>query len=484
MELRGKEVEGVAVHFYRRLLDLSEIGEPVLGEVLDALLGLTGAREAFIEVRDGDRLWNASHGCEANRIAEIRESVSTGIIAHALNAGEVVTTASAVSDPRFDALESVRRNGIEAVLCAPLGADASLGVVYLQGGRLGGDPAAAKRHVRYFARAFGPLADRLLATRPSRASSPAFRPVLHASRAMAEVVQRCSFAAALEVQVLLTGPTGTGKTLLAECMHRASPRSEAPFVALNCAAIPEALLENELFGAGTGGHSAALGGVTGKVAAAEGGTLLLDEVGELSLPAQAKLLQLLQSRTYHRLGDPALQEADVRVLAATNQDLEEAVAEGRFRADLLYRLDVLQIRVPPLDERAEDILPLASALLRRAADKNGLEPKRLSSEARQALLERSWPGNVRELANKLESALVNAHLREAAAIDIEDLHLTEPEHAGDGTGWADATRRFQRRHLLSVLEDCEWNVSEAARRLSITRAHVYNLMRDHGIDRR
>jgi Nif-specific regulatory protein len=481
--MRGNEVEGVAVHFYRRLLDLNEVGEPVLGEVLEALLGLTGAREAFIEVRDGDRRWNASHGCEPNRIEEIRESVSTGIIAHALDAGEVVTTASAVSDPRFDELESVRRNGIEAVLCAPLGADASLGVVYLQGGQLGHDTTAAKRHVRYFARAFGPLADRLLAD-TGGPSSPAFRPVLHASRVMADVVQRCRFAAALEVQVLLTGPTGTGKTLLAECMHRASPRSEAPFVALNCAAIPEALLENELFGAGTGGHSAASGGVTGKVAAAEGGTLLLDEVGELSLPAQAKLLQLLQSRTYHRLGDPALHEADVRILAATNQDLEQAVAEGRFRADLLYRLDVLHIRVPPLEEREEDIVPLALSLLRRAADRNGLEPKRLSSEARGALLARSWPGNVRELANRLEAALVNAHLREGAAIGVEDLQLSEPEPAGDATGWAEATRRFQRRHLLSVLEDSQWNVSEAARRLSITRAHVYNLMRDHGIDRR
>lgn len=476
------EVEGVGVRFYRRLFDLNEGGEPLLGEVLDALLELTGAREAFIEVRDRDRQWNASHGCEPDRVDEIRETVSTGIIAHALDAGEVVTTASAVSDPRFDELESVKRNHIESVLCAPLGADASLGVLYLQGGQLGRDTTTAKRHVRYFARAFGPLADRLLAN-PNGASSAAFRPVLHSSRAMAKVVERCRFAAALEVQVLLTGPTGTGKTLLAECMHQASPRSDAPFVALNCAAIPEALLENELFGAGAGGHSAASTGVTGKVAAAEGGTLLLDEVGELSLPAQAKLLQLLQSRTYHRLGDPALHEADVRVLAATNEDLEQAVAERRFRADLLYRLDVLHVRVPPLEERPEDIVPLAKALLRRAAEKNGLEAKPLHGDARRALLERSWPGNVRELGNKLEAALVNAHLRNALAIGVEDLQLLEVVPSGGSSDWAAATRRFQRRHLLSVLEESQWNISEAARRLSITRAHVYNLMREHGIDR-
>ena len=166
---------------------------------------------------------------------------------------------------------------------------------------------------------------------------------------MQEVVERLRLAAPLDVHVLLTGETGVGKTLLAQSMHAAGGRASGPFIELNCAAIPDALLENELFGADEGAHSSVpRGGVIGKVEAAEGGTLFLDEIGELSLSSQAKLLQLLQSHSYFRLGSPQERRADVRVVAATNLDLEHEVANKRFRQDLYYRLNVLQVRVPSL----------------------------------------------------------------------------------------------------------------------------------------
>ncbi len=447
---------------------------------LDALLEVTDAREVYLELRDGERRWGAVHGVDEARIEAIRATISTGIIAEALASGEVVTTASAVADPRFGDLESVRRHGIDAVVCAPLGE--GHGVVYLQGGGLARHTAAVRSYVGYFVRALGPFVDDILASEPVE-NEGAFSRVRFVSQAMTDVVTRCRFAAALDVQLLLTGPTGTGKTLLAECIHRAGPRAAQPFVALNCAAIPENLVENELFGAEAGGHStASRGGVVGKVAAAEGGTLFLDEIGELALGAQAKLLQLLQSRTYHRLGDPELQEADVRLIAATNQDLRRAVAERRFREDLFYRLDVLQVRVPPLAERQDDLLPLAAALLRSTADRHGLELKRLNAAAKRALLAHEWRGNVRELANRLESATLDAHLRGSREIDVTDLFGGRPT-TPSVDAWNEATRRFQRRHLVAVLEECDWNISETSRRLQLTRTHVYNLIREHQLER-
>jgi Nif-specific regulatory protein len=285
----------------------------------------------------------------------------------------------------------------------------------------------------------------------------------------------------------LTGPSGSGKSSLARAIHANSRRATGPFVDLNCAALPENLLESELFGALAGSHSEARRNLPGKVAAAEGGTLFLDEIGEIPYAAQAKLLQLLQSKQYYPLGSPQPVQADVRLVAATNEDLREAVKARRFREDLFYRLQVLPIRMPALVERREDLPDLATHLLAAACRRHGLPPLRLSSAGLRAIQAGEWPGNVRELEHAVEAAAIRAAGESSESIEPRHLFPTaaRPTETAGELNFRDATRWFQRELLERTLREHEWNIAEAARRLGLARSHVYNLIRafDLGRDR-
>jgi Nif-specific regulatory protein len=291
--------------------------------------------------------------------------------------------------------------------------------------------------------------------------------------------------APLDVGVLLLGQTGTGKTQLARVMHRNSPRASGPFVELNCAALPDNLIESELFGAEAGAHSTAARRIEGKVAAAEGGTLLLDEIGELALPAQAKLLQLLQSKTYYPLGSSRPRTADVRIIAATNVDLAEAAQERRFREDLYYRLQVISIRLPSLAERAGDAVLLAQYFCERAIRAHRLPAVTLSPASLRAIDACQWPGNMRELANAVEVATIRAAAQGLERIEewqlFPDASPTRDSPAA--LTFQQETRRFQSQLVSKVLSATDWNVSEAARRLDLTRAHLYNLIKSFDLKR-
>jgi Nif-specific regulatory protein len=484
--------------FYRALLHLvdQETMDGLLQFALDVIVRRIGPSQALIEIASEERGAEGSHvvahGCEDGRVTEIRGLVSRGIIGAAIATGKTVLASNAAEDPRFLAFESVRRNRLEAVLCAPIGRDLPVGVVYLQGGAGRGDAraydGAVRADVELLALSLGPPVERLLArgslsSRPSPPSATAslpdaFSDIVGKSRAIRDVIDRLRLAAPLDVHILFTGPSGAGKTRLANAVHVASHRRAHSFVEINCATIPEALLENELFGADPGAHSAVpRGGTRGKVEAAEGGTLFLDEIAELSLGAQAKLLQLLQSRTYYRLGSAKLCHADVRVLAATNVDLKGAVADKRFRDDLYYRLFVLEARVPSLAERPEDLTPLSVGFLRSAVDRHGLAHKTLSPSAIRAIQTSAWPGNVRELANRIESATIHAHLRGSDRIEARDVFPDAPLSDETRASLQEATRSFQRKHVLSVLESVDWNVLEAARLLDVSRSQAYALIR-------
>ncbi|MEO7093576.1 MAG: sigma-54-dependent Fis family transcriptional regulator [Polyangiales bacterium] len=476
--------------FYRRLLDLGgqqEI-EPLLDQALALIVEVTGAITAYLELYDdtgaAPRFWKGHQVSEPDVVA-IRASISRGIISRALSEGRTIETSSAFLDERFSALSSVRANGIEAVLCAPVGTSPPIGVIYLQGrSRPGMFSQTDRGRAELFARQLAPLADRLVHRDPERTDhTRAVRERLRCpeivgkSRALAHLLQAAANVSHLDVDVLITGPSGTGKSLLAKTIANNSPRANGPFVELNCAAIPEALLESELFGAERGAHSTATSARAGKVAAAEGGTLFLDEIGELSSSAQAKLLQLLETREYHPLGSRSATKANVRVMSATNANLEERIATKDFREDLYYRLHVVPLEVPGLDERREDIAELVEYFCVDACKRHKLPPITVTWRALVACRNATWQGHTRQLAHAIEAAVIRAHGEGADALHE---HHIFPKAARDAepVTLQEATRQFQRRLVLEALEKHDWNVTAAAADLGLARSHVYNLIND------
>lgn len=488
---------------YRRLLELGKGDElePFLEQALALVVEVTLAKRGYLELRDpqsdeADAPWSVSFGYSEPELLDIQTHISRGIIAEALATGQTVVTQSALLDERFRDRESVRAGKIESVLCAPIGGNAALGVVYLEGRREPGAFAVEDReNAEVFALNIAPLGERVVTRRRIADHSDATRElrqryaldrVVGRSSALAAALRQSMLAAPLDVTVLLTGQSGTGKTQIAQVIHANSSRSAGPFVEINCASLPETLIESELFGAKAGGHSEAKRDLLGKVAAAEGGTLFLDEVGELPPQAQAKLLQLLQSKQYYPLGANRAVRADIRLIAASNTDLERLVGEKRFRSDLFYRLNVLPVRLPALRERREDLRELAQTLCRRAAERHGLAVSTLSPAAFRAVEAAEWPGNVRQLENSLEAAAIRAAGEGASELSIHHVFPdVDREEVGDNVPptFQAATRRFQRDLLAQTLEDTGWNVSEAARRLDLARSYVYELIRAFELER-
>lgn len=314
------------------------------------------------------------------------------------------------------------------------------------------------------------------------------------SRAGLQVLQLAYRAAQTQAAILIGGESGTGKECLAQYVHQVSGRGKGPFVAVNCAAIPETMLEAVLFGYSKGAFTGAAQAQPGKFELADGGTLLLDEISEMPLGLQAKLLRVLQEKEVERLGSHQKIHLDVRIVAASNRDLREAVAAGQFREDLFYRLDVLPLCWPPLRERAEDILPLANHFLARYGQG---EDFRLSQQAERALLGYGWPGNIRELENVIQRALI---LARGAIIDVADLMLPEgarrplpaslataPRHpSGEREEGLQASRqRAEFDYVLQILRQHSGHRSRTAEALGLTtRALRYKLaaMREQGID--
>jgi transcriptional regulator with GAF, ATPase, and Fis domain len=308
-------------------------------------------------------------------------------------------------------------------------------------------------------------------------SKPGHARVVGQSPEWIDALRKATQVAETETTVLLTGESGTGKEVVARFIHRASARKDGPFIALNCAALPEQLLESELFGYERGAFTGAQQSKPGQIELAAGGVLFLDEVSEMSPSAQAKFLRVLQEREFSRLGGTRLHKANVRIIAASNRDLRKAVERGDFREDLFYRLQVFDIRLAPLRERKSDIVLLSDAFLQEIAKSFGRPPAGLTREARETLLRHDWPGNVRELRNALERAAI---LCEGGLISAQHLSLYMPQRAVQAA--TTDLNALERGTIEAVLRECRGNKSKAAKRLGLSRTQLYGRLRKYDLD--
>ncbi len=430
----------------------------------------------------------------------------TGELGHAARLAAARGAALAQAEGVTRALEHLRGPGADLVL-----ADVAHDLPWLLGrmeeeriaaplvacGR-NADADAVLRAIRAGAREFLPLPPdaELIAAMLEAAAGRDGAPVCE-DRGMRALLERAAQIARAEASVLITGESGTGKEVLARHIHATSKRARGPFVALNCAALPESLLESELFGHERGAFSGAVASRCGRFEQAQGGTLLLDEIGEMDLRLQAKLLRAIQEREVDRLGGTAPVKIDVRILAATNRDLPGEIRAGRFREDLWFRLNVVALRIPPLRERQGDILPLARHFARRYAEVNGVPARGLSAMAEAALRGHPWPGNVRELENAIHRAVLLAHGPEIGpeAIELAAPNAAAPVLAEESAGAPAASpvraanavaalvgRRMEeveRDLILETLGRCLGNRTRAAEILGISIRTLRNKLAEY-----
>ena len=302
--------------------------------------------------------------------------------------------------------------------------------------------------------------------------------IIGKSDSMQEIYDLISRVAPTDSTVLITGESGTGKELIAQAIHGNSERCYMPFIAVSCGALPDSLLESELFGYEKGAFTGAEHTKKGRFELADQGTLFLDEIGDISLKTQVDLLRVLQQQEFRRLGGQAEISVDVRILAATNRDLQKAISENQFREDLFYRLNVIAIHVPPLRERKDDIPLLVKAFIRRYCMEMNKEIVKIAPSALKLLTDYDWPGNVRELENVIERALV---IGRSPEIVTDDLPFSRQEI---GTGkLPNSLKIMERMHIARILEDTQWNISEAARLLEIDRQTLYNKIEKYKIEK-
>jgi Nif-specific regulatory protein len=374
----------------------------------------------------------------------------------------------------------------ESILCVPLVAvEKTIGVIYLVAS---GSAVFEEDHLNFATSASQIAAvtlENVLALEALRSENRRLQAELALdgalvgeSKAMKQVQDFIARVSHGDSTVMIRGESGTGKELVAYAIHRNSPNADGPFVAINCAAIPEALLESELFGHEKGSFTGAIGTKKGKLEVAEGGTVFLDEIGELAPPLQAKLLRVLQQREFERVGGTRTLKFNARVIAATNRNLEEAIKSGHFRQDLYYRLNVVSTVVPPLRERPDDIPLLAMYFAAKYAEKCNRAVKGISSEARALLMRYSWPGNVRELENAIEHALVLGLSDEIVVEDLPEALLETQSTEHDSVKYHDRVNQLKKQLIVDAVTQKKGNYTEAAKLLGLHPNYLHRLIRN------
>ena len=470
--------------FTRRLAERGDLGA-LLEALMDEIIDLTGADKGFLlfveegaapDARSADGLSvRTARNLNRESIAATLDHVSDSIIGKVVRTRAPIIVSDALNDAAFQSSQSVLQLKLCSVMCVPLLFQGNLlGVIYV-----GNDNVVSLfdeqslEILTVFAAQAAVLVQSVLQQQALKTDNARLREdlerrpfgdIIGACDAMRDVFRKVEKVAGTDINVLILGETGTGKELVAREIHRRSPRASGPFVAVNCGAIPENLMESELFGHKRGAFTGAIENKQGSFGAAHGGTLFLDEIGELPTHLQVKLLRAIQERVITRVGDTKPTPVDLRLLVATNLDLEAAIKEGRFREDLYYRINVVSISLPALRNRDEDVVIIARFLLERYARTYGRPITGFTRDAIVALRKHAWPGNIRELENRLKKAVV---LADGALLGPNDLDLDDDLLTDRILPLAEAKDRWQRRYIDDVLALNHGNRTQTAHDLGV-----------------
>ncbi len=482
---------------YTKLYEFSEklIHQRDLSELLDALMDaviqITNADKGFLILLEGETLdVKVARNLNRENIADAVSQLSDSIIAKVVRTRKPVIVSDALRDDEFSSSKSVMHLKVSSVICVPLlDRGRLIGIIYV-----GNDSIRdlfqqdTLRVLTVFASQASLIVANALLMNELRVDNKRLADRIEqyrfgsivgtSSPLMQQVFRKVDKISATDISVLITGETGTGKELIAREIHNRSPRTTKPFITINCGAIPENLLESELFGHVKGAFTGAVANKQGKFQAADGGTLFLDEIGEMPIELQVKLLRAIQEKVVFRVGDTRAETVDIRILAATNRELEKEIAGGRFREDLYYRLNVVNVELPPLRARGEDILVIARYLLSRYAREYDAKVKGFSPNATVAIRKHNWPGNIRELENRIKKAIV---LCESTVIGPDDLGLT-PDVLPQILTLSEAKDRFQREYINEVLALNNGNRTKTARDLGVDPRTVFRHLEKEGDD--
>jgi transcriptional regulator with GAF, ATPase, and Fis domain len=469
--------------FSQGLMHIRDFSE-LLRALMDAVVDVTHADKGFLLlVRDTGPEIAVARNLRQEDIANGVRHLSDSIVSKVLQQRRPLIVSDALHDAEFASSESVMNLKLCSVMCAPLIAQGELlGLLYV-----GNDNVVNlfEEHSLDVLTIFAGQASMILQSAllldqlkvdrdrlQEKLDHKRFGDIVGSCPGLVEVFKKVEKVATTDISVMITGETGTGKELIAREIHTRSPRKNGPFVVVNCGAIPENLMESELFGHVRGAFTGAVATRLGKFQQADGGTLFLDEIGEMPVSLQVKLLRALQERIVVKVGDSKPERCDIRVVAATHRNLEERIRTGEFREDLYYRLNVVNLHLPPLRERGDDVIVIAKFLLAKYSEEYGAKVKGFTPNALIAMRKYSWPGNVRQLENRIKKALV---LCDRTLIGPEDLDLF-PEALEPIMSLAQAREDFQRRYILEVLERNNGNRTKTARDLGVDPRTIFRYL--------
>ncbi len=461
--------------------------EKIFQKLLESVVAITGAEKGFlIAIKEGERVLAASHNVGRETLDLSR--VSDSIVDRVLTDRKPIIVSDALHDAQFASARSVVDLRLSSVMCVPLQWRSEMfGVLYLGNDNVRNLFAQQDLALlEVFSSQAAMLVHQALLLNELQTTNRNLRDqlqkssqggIIGSSGPMKECFKILRRVSPTDLSVLVLGETGTGKELVAKEVHRLSGRASKPFISINCGAIPEHLLESELFGYKRGAFTGAQADKIGKFEAADGGTIFLDEIGEMPMPLQVKLLRVLQERVIERVGDVKTRPIDIRVVSATNKNLTEQISSGNFREDLFYRLNEVTVNLPALRERQDDVVQIAQYLLNKYAEQYGAKARAFSAGCQNAMRSYYWPGNVRELENRIKKAVI---MTDRVQLGPEDLGIEIKERSTAIRPLADAEEEFKMNYIRKALDANGWNKAQTARELDVDARTIFRYIERMG----